>query len=100
MTRRVLTAAIIYFLQGQRFLTSIVLLWTLACKQTVLPCSKAVNPHRFVRRNRRKAATEICGHSIIKGQKSYWVRFHGDVSVVKTPLLNPAKSGGWGQNLH
>src|ERR1700732_4547376 len=30
-------------LTGQRFLTSIVLLWTLACKQTVLPCNKAVN---------------------------------------------------------
>src|SRR6266404_3172872 len=104
MTRRVLTAAVIYFLQGTGFLTSIVLLWTLACKQTVLPCNKAVNPQRFVRRNRvnveARSAFGICGDSNAGSQKSYWVRFHRDVTVKRTPWLNPAKSGAWGRALH
>jgi hypothetical protein len=34
-----------------------------------------------------------------KGQKSYWGEFHGDVTVNRSPQLNPAKFGD-GRTLH
>jgi hypothetical protein len=36
------------------------------------------------------------GHSGAEGQKSYWERFHRDVSVTKRPWLNVAKFGASG----
>src|SRR5450631_4681319 len=56
----------------------------------MLPCGKAVNPP-IVRRNidvsRRLIEDPVCLQSRqrrAKGQKSYWERFHGDVSVIRT----------------
>src|SRR6202049_279301 len=36
-------------------------------------------------------------HSSAQGQKSYWERFRGDVTVKRSPWLNPAKFGAWGE---
>ena len=110
MTRCVLATAVIYFLHegcdkavilptrlsGAFFVVlSIVSRSAMACKHTIMPRTNAVNPQHLCIAIRTRAAREVppmvrpeC-HPLrdrsVKGQKSYWVRFHANVTLAQGP---------------
>src|ERR1700675_2234317 len=80
-----------------------------ACKGAILARLKAVNPPACAAQYNRPDGTNprdgarrrnrSLRRGRAKGRKSYWDEFHGDVTVKRSPLLNPAKFGA-GRTLH
>jgi len=111
MTRCVLTAAVIYFLQ-ERCGKPVAALWRPQLSPDEWLHASVQSSHAvkrltppFVRRNRAPCRRSVrcmqpsdCPNQVCReGQKSYWERFHGDVTVKRSPWLNPAKFGASGE---
>src|SRR6266849_7601485 len=111
MTRCVLTAAVIYFLQ-ERCGKPVAALWRLQLSPDGWLHASAQSSHAVKRLTPPGLCAAIgsvpgtcsaaCNFRTVRarraeGQKSYWERFHGDVTVKRSPWLNPAKFGASGE---